>query len=204
MDKPQRVGRNAQILKYLTERSQRVGATKLVKLAYLADIVCRKYLGRPVTEFEWILYDYGPFDFAFYGARDELISVGAAEEQRTSYPKADYEERTLVDLGLPVQYELSETDVRILDYVIDLYGDLPLQGILEKAYETRPMELVQAEGRERDRLPMEVVDNEERDEMDFGLEELDAARRRIRSGRYVTLGDFERELRAKIGRGGGG
>lgn len=203
MDRAQRVGRNAQVLKYLTERSQRIGATKLMKLAYLADITARKYLGHPVSEFEYIWYDYGPFDATYYDARNELIFAEVAEEQETPYPKSGYVKRTLVDLGQPVRYELSEVEMQILDYVYGKYGDLPLQGLLDQAYSTEPMRKVKEEGREGDRLPVEMVDNQGREELDFDIEKLAAAQQRIRSGRYVTLGDFESGLRAKIGRGGG-
>lgn len=204
MEKAQRVGRNAQVLKYLTTRSRRIGATRLLKLTYLADITARKFLGRQISELEYIWYDYGPFDRSFYDARDELILAGVAQEQHTSYPEADYEKRTLVDLDEPVQYDFDEIEVQILDYVFNKYGGLPLKGLLDKAYETEPMERVKEEGQEGDRLPMEMVDGKGRRELEFDLEDLAAAQERIRSGRYVTLGDFERELRAKIGRGGSG
>lgn len=204
MDEPQKVSRNAQVLKYLTERCQRVGRTRLLKLAYLSDLVAREFLGRPLTGFEYIWYDHGPFDRDYYTARDELVAVEVAEEQVTSYPKVGYEKRTLVDLREPVQYELSNADMQILDYVYDKFGDLPLQGLLDIVYESKPMQKVQEEGEHKDRLPMESVDNERRDELGFDLEELSAARDRIRSGQFVTLEDFERELRAKVGRGGSG
>lgn len=195
------VSRNAQVLHYLLELDRRIDATKHLKLAYLADVFGRRFLGHPITEFSYHWHDHGPFDSAFYGARDELEFAEVATEQTTEYPGTDYEARTLVALGGSVDYDFSPGERWVLDYVYRTYGDLPLDGLLEIVYRTPPMERVEKQG---EPLPMEIVDGEGTAELGFDLEELAAADERVNEGRFVEWGEFRDELRAEIGRGRGG
>ena len=71
------VSRNAQVLRYLLEVAPGVGHTLLAKFAYLADLLARQYLGRPITTMEYKFDSHGPFDAVrFYKARDELVEGG--------------------------------------------------------------------------------------------------------------------------------
>lgn len=188
--------RNAQVLKYLAERVGPVGATKHLKLAYLADLVAREYLGDPVSEFEYIWYDNGPFDSAFYHARQELELAGLGRERRQRL-SGGKEKRTFRDSGESIEYGFSEAECHILDFVADSFGSVPLARLLGLVYETEPMEQASEEGAP---LPMDVADNTGRVETGFDLEGVLLARRQAEEGHYATLDDFARGLRAEITR----
>jgi len=69
--------RTAQALRLLLEVAPGAGHTVLAKLAYLADLLARQHLGRPITGMEYTYDNHGPFDrLRFYAARDELEGNG--------------------------------------------------------------------------------------------------------------------------------
>lgn len=187
------ISRNAQVLKYLVERVGPVGATKHLKLVYLADLMAREYLGQPVSELDYIWYDQGPFDSAFYHAREDLESAGLGAEDPTIYPDGKTE-RTFHDGGDQIEYDFSDAEAHILDAVADRFGSWKLNALLRVVYETAPME----QANEGEPLPMEVVDHKGAREAGLDLKQLLEARRAAEEGDFQTLEEFSSELRDEI------
>lgn len=190
------LSRNAEVLKYFSEKAQGLGVTHLQKLAYLADLEARKLLGRPISEFEYIWHHHGPFDKALYHARDELAAKGFVERDERYTIYGSVEKRTF-DTGKSAEYSFSPAEREILDYVARTYVPAGLSDVLAHVYQTEPMKQA-VRGR---RVPVEVLDNRDRAAIGFDLEEVLAAERDLDNGRYTLATDFFNGLRAQISSG---
>lgn len=188
----QSLSRNAQVLRYLLGEAPRTGHTKLLKFAYLSDLVARQYLGRPISEFRYRRYDYGPFDSAFYAAKEELLTGGFA----TSTPTAigAYEAQLMAPTDKPVEYAFSVAEAAVLNYVAETYLHHGAAQLCEEVvYRTEPMQGVKM----NEELPMDNVNNRPGDPLDFNVERMLAGEASGREGRTRPLGDVLRELRAR-------
>jgi len=193
------LSRNAQVLKYFAQQCPAVGRTKLLKLAYLADLESRQLLGHPVSSFDYIWYDHGPFDTALYSAIEELKAHGMADEEEVVVGLG-YIEQRLVDTGQPAMFDFSPAESEILYYVATKYQRTALRELLsEVVYETGPMKAVQRKG---ERLPMETLDGNQRDRIGFDLEDIIAAEQEIDAGHFRPADEFFDELRSKTVRDG--
>jgi len=190
-----RISKDAQVLRFFASKRGRIDATAHLKLAYLADLCAREYLGRPITGFSYRWHNHGPFDSAFYSAREELVTQGLAQEHTTTYPGVDYTGRTLVNLPGRVKSDLTAGERMVLEYVNTHYGDLPLDGLLKIVYETEPMQMVEKRGQ---RLPMDEVNDRGREDLGVDLDELASAQERVRAGEYLTLNELVGELRSTV------
>lgn len=174
------VTRNEQAVKFIIERaSGRIGRTHLQKLLYLADIEARKHLGRPITDFEWVWWSYGPFDQTVYTVvwwlrrQGEIAESSDAEEDGYIYESLKASE----------QPDLSGAERQILDELVNRFINLPAWRIREASYRTEPM----VDARERDargeRLRMEIVDNIGRDQLlGMDMERIVAGKERFDRG----------------------
>jgi uncharacterized protein YwgA len=188
------LSKNAQVLKFFAQRCKGVGTTQLQKFAYLADVEARRLLGRPVTDFDYFWHHYGPFDSSLYGAIDELVGAGHARQGEIDYGMAV--KKTVTDSGHPAVFEFSPAELEILEYVASTYSQTPLNDLLyEVVYETEPMKAVKTKG---ERLPMEIVDNTQRNSIGFDLEEVIAAECAAKAGNFVLASDFFNGLRASF------
>jgi hypothetical protein len=192
------LSRNAQVLKYFAQQHTRgIGRMRLQNLAYLADLEARRYLGKPVTTFEYTWSNNGPLDDGLYAAIDEIERLGLASQIEIPWPS--YVEHRLVDAGKAVPFTFTAPESAVLSFVADKYLDSPLARLLsEVVYETRPMQDV---GRKGDRLPMEIVDNEGRNELGYDLEAVLEAEKEMEQGRFTTASALFDELRGRIGTG---
>ncbi len=192
------LSRNAQVLKAICERRPDLGITKLLKLAYLADLEARKLLGHPISEFQYIRYHHGPFDTDVYNAVGELEAHGHVSRYEANY-RPGYHKHGVRNKPTTFGHGLSPAEVEIIDYVVKSYGPMPLNTLLDKVYATEPMRAVE---RFEQSLPMHVVDNAEKDEIGVDLEEIIARERRIEQGHYILGPDLFNGLRTQIRRRG--
>jgi len=185
------LSRNAQVLRYLLEVAPGVGRIKLVKFAYLADCESFRYLGHAISEFRYRFDSHGPFDRAFYRAKDELVEQGYATETPTKigpYDSYDYRP-THEDL----EYSFTQAESEILRYVAITYMSETASRLCEDVvYKTPPM----IGAKVGERLKMEKMEKE-RDPLGFNLERLLAAEASVEAGRYRALKVAVDELRAR-------
>lgn len=194
------LSRNAQVLKFfLQQTGAGLGVTKLQKLAYLADLEARKYLGRPITTFDYYWHDHGPFDGALYTAKDELVDGGHAKEEQREY--FGYRERRLIDRGKAAPFDFDAYELEVLRFVADTYLATELRKLLtEVVYKTRPMKAVKSRG---ERLPMEQVDNSGEAELGYDPKRVIEAEAALARGEYVLASDFFDGLRRQADAAGG-
>lgn len=185
------LSRNAQVLRYLLEVAPGVGRIKLVKYAYLADCEAFRYLGRAISNFRYRFDKHGPFDRAFFDAKDELVREGFAIETTTRIgPYDGYDYRPTDE---PVEYGFSQEEVEILRYVAETYlNDTAIRLCEDVVYKTPPMRAAKV----GERLKMETM-REEPDPLGFNLERLLAAEASVEAGRFRPVRDAVDELRAR-------
>lgn len=189
------LSRNAQVLRYLLEIAPGLGHTKLLKFAYLADLEARRYLGYPISAFRYRRYTHGPFDAAFYTAKDELVNGGFATTSVTWI--GNYQGHCLQPTPSPVEYEFSTGEAEVLRFVADAYLSMSARQLCDDVvYETEPMQGVQM----MDDLPMERLDRKPDDPFGFDLERMLRSEQSAQAGRVRPLKTALNELRARYHR----
>ena len=78
------MNKNHQLLVYLSKEHPSASITVLMKLAYLIDLISVKKLGKQISSFEYIRYNYGPFAREIYNTVEELVI------SKILVPKSDY------------------------------------------------------------------------------------------------------------------
>ena len=185
------LSRNAQVLRYLLEIAPGVGRIKLVKYAYLADCEAYRYLGRAISTFRYRFDKHGPFDRAFFEAKDELVQEGYATETLLRIgPYDGYDYRPTEEA---VEYGFTQEEAEILRYVAETYLNASAIRLCEDVvYNTPPM----LGAKVGERLKMEKM-RAVPDPLGFNLERLLAAEASVEAGRYRPLKDAVDELRAR-------
>lgn len=188
------VSKTAQVLQYFAQQwgAPGIPRKRLVKLAYMADILSRQYLGRPITELAYIKDHYGPNARELETFTDELVQANLAQE----FIQRDEQLRwiRLRAMGQrPFDFTLGETE--ILGYVTGNYMDMEINEFVDLVVKTTdPFKQVSREG---DLLPMSLVDNTVKSEIGFDLERLAIAERQAAEGKFITLTQFANGLRAR-------
>lgn len=187
-----RLSRNALVLRYLLEVAPGLGHIKLLKFVYLADLEARRYLGRPISTFHYRRYTHGPFDAAFYAAKDELV----AGEFATSCPTwvGNYKGNCLEPTPNPVEYDFSPAEAEVLRYVAETYMTMTARQLCDDVvYETEPMKDAQMQ----DELPMDRLDRRTDDPFAFDLERMLRSEQSAKAGRVRPIRTALHELRAR-------
>lgn len=192
----EKLSRNAQVLQFFLQHAHRgLGHTKLQKLAYLADLEARKVLGHPVSAFEYVFHDHGPFDSDLYDAVEELRAAQFATESSINHGDG-YIERCVRKTDTAPVFQFSPAEAEILTYVARKYMGRRLRSLLDDVvYETEPMKKVEHRGQ---RVPVEIVDGQVRDRVGFDLEEVLAVEKRARAGARRPARAVFDGLRARI------
>src|SRR3990167_3197938 len=83
----EKLSREEQLIAYFVTRcSGHLGRTQLVKFLYLADYEARRYLGKPLSGFQYFWHHYGPFDHAIYENLENLKTRGFVDEESILFP----------------------------------------------------------------------------------------------------------------------
>lgn len=192
------LSRNAQVLKYFSQMANGLGHVRLQKLAYLADVEARELLGHPLSEFEYIWYDLGPFDSSFYTALEELEGAGLIRQQVREYGRGK-QVKLVKDTREPAVFDFTDAELEVLNYVAKTFMKTRIRELLDEVvYETLPMQDVRSRDAKGDPLRMELVDNVQRNKIGFDLGEILEAEKRMRAGRRVDAPHFFADLRAEI------
>jgi Protein of unknown function (DUF4065) len=182
------VSKTAQVLKYFAQRYQAaarkgVPRKRLVKLAYLADLLSREFLSTPITALAYYRYTFGPYDSAIEDSIDELVAAGLAD-RRDGWESDEVFSKRLTDTGAPIAFDFSHAEFEVLRYVAENYIDMPMRELLDDVvYPSAPMKLAP---NKNDVLPMSVVDGRGLTLVGFRLEDVLAAEAAIDSGDFST------------------
>ena len=195
------VSKNAQLLKFFAQQYRGIPRKRLVKMAYMADLISRQYLEHPISNFHWIAYYFGPYAPEIGDAVQELERNELAWVRETeATPEGDVAWKLLYDSGqrVPLDFSLGENEV--LASVVTNYLNMPMEELLwDVVYPTAPFKAAVAEGFGSP-LPMDLVNNEGRRLAGFDLEAVIKTELQAEAGHYVTAPDFFSGLRASITR----
>jgi uncharacterized phage-associated protein len=122
--------------------------TEIMKYLYLYEYVYRKHTGEPGTEFEFVRWEYGPFENTIYGTLEYMEFQGEVSSltYRNIYgSEAHSYSANRQDLVL------NEIEQDVADYVIHELSQKSFKGMLAWVYSTPPMlkvlELEENDGR---------------------------------------------------------
>ena len=189
------LSRNAQVLRFLLEAAPGIGHTKLAKFAYLADLEARKYLGRPISSFRYVVNRHGPFDArGFFATCEELKTLGFVTEREVYVgPYRGYE---FHPTPMAPEYGFSLAETEVLSYVARTYMALTAKDLCDDVvYETEPMKKKNL--KTGDRLPMDIVNRKRSDDLEFDLDRMLAGEASAKAGRVKPVGEALSELRAR-------
>jgi hypothetical protein len=183
-----RLSKTAQVLKYFAQQ-YKAGAARggiprkrLVKMAYLTDLLAREHFGHPLTDLTYYRYYYGPYDSAIRGFIDELVKADLADERHAL--DGDYVTKFLVDHGVPISFDFGLAEMEILRYVAATYLSMPMQELLDDVvYQTAPFKKT---SELNDKLPMDIVNNRVAETVPFALEAVLRAEMEIDAGQFTT------------------
>lgn len=194
--KDQKISKEDQLIAFFVNQlSGRIGRTQLMKFLYLADYESRRYLGRSLSNIDYIWYHYGPYDKTLNARIEKLISQGIIRSETQEFPtgKVGYRYSTGEK---DIAYSLHPDEMLILSYICETYSELPLHYLLDEVvYETEPMKDAQERNAKNESLNMALVDNQKRFELGVPFDELLARSREARLGKKVSW----EEMMARIG-----
>lgn len=133
-----------QLLCYILQDSPR-DVTSMIKLSYLIDLAAVRRFGQQISEFEYIRYNYGPFDQKVYSNLNDLQKDGKV----VSFSHYNtYGESVLFKLNaLPEDIDfnlLSEEEKSLIKEMLDSLAGYGARMLTEIAYSTAPMKALGA------------------------------------------------------------
>jgi hypothetical protein len=132
------------ILSEAQSKNLHVGKTQLVKYLYLTEVEYYREAGSRLTDLDWKFYHYGPYAFELETILEEKIFKH--EEIKISTEKS-FNKFTVAE---PTKHYNDLVDVKtslIIKRIIGMWGDKPLQDLLDYVYfETEPMQVVDRRG----------------------------------------------------------
>ncbi len=180
--------KNAQIIKFIVERlSGKLGRTHLFKLIYLADYHSHRLFGKSISTFNYRWYQNGPFNSTFYDYVKYLKGKYIKEES-VDFPSY----RGYVYHNMPKQMRysnISEREFYLLEYVINTYGKVRLQTLLDEiVYKTEPMEKLMKKKAYGKSLKMKIVDNLDKETYEgLNPEDIIAGEKALQQGKVRPL-----------------
>jgi hypothetical protein len=136
------------ILSEARNKNLPVGKTQLVKYLYLTEVEHYRETGSRLTDLDWKFYHYGPYAFELETILEEKIFKH--EEIKISTEKS-FNKFTVAE---PTKHYNDLVDVKtslIIKRIIGMWGDKPLQDLLDYVYfETEPMQVVDRRGQRLD------------------------------------------------------
>lgn len=195
-----RLSRNAQLFKFFAQQCAGMPRKHLIKMAYMADIISRQYLGHAISEFEYVVYYFGPYPPEAPAAIAELEDCGLAWTQAGG--KADPEDhafKRLFDSGKPTLFDFTLGENEVLAHVVRTYLKMDTDELVEDVvYATAPFKEAVSRGRLGERIPMELADREGFEDIGFDLEKVLKAEKQAQDGDFLTSRDYFDGLRNRI------
>lgn len=123
-----------QIISYIITnvKSSRINRTLIFKLLFLADLEFFSLYNQSITSYNYCFYDHGPFCPEIYSDLDYLEYMGLISSQK--YISNDYVEWKYGVIK-PININLCEEVIRVIDFVIELGNKFSLSKILEIVYD---------------------------------------------------------------------
>jgi uncharacterized protein YwgA len=115
------------VTRYYRVTGKGIGRTKLMKLVFLVDYLHWKRFGKRLLDVKWVKYLYGPFSKAVLDALDELEREGVIGI-------VELDKGIILYTALYNNIKLSEEAKKIVDEVVENFGKLSLDELLQYVY----------------------------------------------------------------------
>lgn len=129
------------VIDYLVSRLDGVlGKTHLQKLLFLSDLMSMKKLRQPITKISFHRYTHGPYSEEVADYTKQLVSIGHIDEREFSFMSDNNKKYTRYYLKKPMKIkefllkQIGADKMIVLDEVIDSYGNISLQNLLDIVY----------------------------------------------------------------------
>lgn len=128
-----------QLLAYILKK-QKESVTSLMKLSYLIDLVHVNKESNQVTDFEYLRYNFGPFDRKIYLYIEDMTESGLLiEDTEYTYGGEEFITYKLKE-GAEISFdELKPDEIESVDEVTEELKGYGARDLTEVAYKTKPM-----------------------------------------------------------------
>jgi hypothetical protein len=176
------------VLYFIQKLDGNLGRTKLIKLCYLTDLFHRMTSGQPVTNFQYKLFENGPFDTRFYPAVRALEQAGFIEE--TFVQEFNGHRYSLKKAKQPREFSLTRDEFYVAERVAERFGKLRLDVLLDEiVYRTEPAIKAKEAGSIRESLDMDQCNNQLKNDLGLDFETYLAAKEEQSRGERIPLED---------------
>lgn len=134
-----------QLLIYIIKNHPDVSVTSLMKLSYLVDLVAIKQGKNKISDFEYIRYNYGPFDKKIYKYLEQLEKNNIIREGSNISSTGDEFVTYHVMKKNNIAFDkISEDEKDIIDEVLESLDGYGTKALTELTYRTKPMKKIRA------------------------------------------------------------
>jgi uncharacterized phage-associated protein len=141
---------------YLADRISGLSKTKLLKLLYILDEISIKKSGVPILNLKYKVWKFGPV------SEELFIDLSSESTLLEKYISRDGEGNYIVSKVDFDQDEFSESDIELMDYVIDKYGSKTVTELISYTHRVNsPWYLTAKENSVLELLESETINNTE-------------------------------------------
>ena len=134
-----------QLLTYIIKKHPNVSVTSLMKLSYLIDLIAIKKGQAKIFDFEYMRYNYGPFDKKIYDYLKSLVKENIIIEGADVSSTGDQFVTYSVNRKASVSFDkITDEEKEIIDEVLESLEGYGTKALTELAYRTRPMKKIGA------------------------------------------------------------
>ncbi|ABQ47733.1 conserved hypothetical protein [Thermotoga petrophila RKU-10] len=114
-----------EVIRAILRKTGPILKTKLLKLLFLVDYYAIKKIGKQITDLDYKKYFYGPYDKNFELVLNKMYVEGLIHTEEHIIEPGPFETGKI---------NLSNEEKEILDEVLQKYGEMTLNEVLEEIY----------------------------------------------------------------------
>lgn len=134
-----------QILSYIIKNHPNVSVTSLMKLSYLIDLVAIDKGKNKIFDFQYIRYNYGPFDKNIYKCLESLVDDNIIREGANISSTGDEFVTYNINKKNNISFDkISDDEKEIIDEVLESLEGYGTKALTELTYRTKPMKKLKA------------------------------------------------------------
>ena len=134
-----------QVLSYIVKNHPNVSITSLMKLSYIVDLVAIKKGKNKISDFQYIRYNYGPFDKKIYKYLEVLEKDNILVEGANISSTGDQFVTFGINKKKNIPFDkISNDEKAVIDEVLESLEGYGTKALTELTYRTKPMEKIGA------------------------------------------------------------
>ena len=134
-----------QLLTYVIKTLPGASVTSLMKLSYIIDLVAVQNDNKKISDFEYVRYNYGPFDKKIYKYLEGLLTEGVIKEGANISSSGEEFVTYIFNKTKKVALDkISDTDKSVIDAALEALEGYGPKALTELTYRTKPMKKIGA------------------------------------------------------------